>query len=113
MNDMNKLQKQVYVDNSQKNSIDTYFNPISHYLFITPYLLDNTYISEFTNIRYIESMMNVIGTNIKGIWYETNKPFNLKNIEPNLFIKMCNMMITFYQDNFIERFFINNNLLLL
>ena len=65
-----------------------YFDPISHHLFITPYLLDQHYELEFTNIRYVDSLLNVISRNIKGIWFENNlNNFNLKDIEPLIFIK--------------------------
>jgi hypothetical protein len=110
-NNMTNIQKSCY-STFNEFKIENYFNPISHHLFITPYLMDNNYGFELNNIKYIESMMNVINKNINGIWYINNN-INLKKIDPVLFINLSNMMIKFYQDNFIDRFFIDNNKLLL
>jgi len=115
LNDMNNLQTQTHniLKNVLKdNNNDNYFNSISHHLFITPYII-TTPIFNNTNIKYIESMMNVIEKNITGIWLDIDNinNFNLKKIDPYKFINLCNMMIKFYQDNFIDRFFINNKLL--
>jgi hypothetical protein len=110
-NDMNKFQLNSL--NKLSCNKNNYFNPISHHLFITPYLLDKNYLLEFANIKYIESLLNVIGKNIKGIWFEhSGANFNLKHIDPILFINLCNMLIKFYQDNFIDRFFIDNSKLI-
>ncbi len=113
-NDMNLFQQKTLNKLLKSNLVkNDYFDPISHHLFITPYLLDQYYELEFTNIRYVESLLNVISKNIKGIWFESNlNNFNLKDIDPLVFIKLCNMLIKFYQNNFIERFFIDNNKLL-
>jgi hypothetical protein len=111
LNDMNNIQKKVY-DNYNMNGY-TYFNLISHHLFITPYINDNPVFNNL-NIKYIESMINVIEKNINGIWLDYNNVnnFNLKKINPHTFINLCNMMIKFYQDNYIDRFFIDNNKLI-
>ena len=47
-------------------------------------------------------------------WLDVNNinNFNLKKIEPYTFINLCNSLIKFYQDNYIDRFFINNNRLI-
>ncbi len=112
MNDIEKLQKQTY-NNLTKNINNTYFNPISHHLFITPYII-NTNVFNDLSIKYVESMWNVLDKNIKGLWLDINNinNFNLKTIDPYLFINLCNNMIKFYQDNFIDRFFTNYNKLL-
>ncbi len=114
-NDMNLFQKKTLNRLINSNLLkNEYFDPISHHLFITPYLLDKNYELEFTNIRYVQSLLNVISKNINGVWYENDlDSFNLKNIDPLLFIKICSMLIKFYQNNFIDRFFIDNNKLLL
>lgn len=114
-NDMNLFQTKTLTRLLNNNLVkNEYFDPISHHLFITPYLLDKQYELEFTNIRYVQSLLNVISKNIKGVWFEKNlDSFNLKDIDPLLFIKLCNMLIKFYQNNFIDRFFIDNNKLLL
>ncbi len=112
INNMNNLQKQI--NNLLKNfNTDTYFNNISHHLFITPYILDTKQFNNL-NIKYIESLMRVINTHINGCWLDLNNlnDFNLKKIEPNLFIKLCNSLIKLYQDNFINKLFIDNNKLL-
>ena len=116
LNDMTKFQNECYKNLTDiKNNINlkNYFNPISHHLFITPYLIESEYIKEFIDIKYINSMMNVISNKIKGIWFEKGKPFNLKNIDPIQFINICNNMIEFYQADFINKILINNNNLLL
>ncbi len=113
MNDMNILQKHTYETLKNFNN-DNYFNIISHHLFITPYFINTSITTNNFSIKYIESMCNVIEKNIKGIWLDLNNTsnFNLKKIEPNNFILLCNTIIKFYQDNFIERFFIKNDKLL-
>ncbi len=112
MNECNNLQKNTY-NRLKKFNINNYFNPISHHLFITPYIF-NTHILNELNIKYVESLWNVIDKNIKGLWLDINNinNFNLKTIDPYLFINLCNNMIKFYQDNFIDRFFTNYNKLL-
>ena len=117
LNDMNNLQKQTH--DILKNFLKTeeeYFNPISHHLFITPYIINIIETPNNLNIKHIESMKNVIDKQINGIWLDssTNSTignFNLKKIDPYIFINLCNNMIKFYQDNFIDKFFINNKLL--
>jgi hypothetical protein len=110
-NDMSIFQKKCATILSTFN-LDNYFNPISHHLFITPYLLDNMYSSIFQDITHIESMLNVINSIIDGIWYKPDKIFNLKNINPKQFIEICNEMILFYKNNFIDKLFIDNNKLI-
>jgi hypothetical protein len=113
-NDMKLFQQKTLNSLLKSNLIkDEYFDPVSHHLFITPYLLDQHYELKFTNIRYVESLLNVISKNIKGIWFENNLiSFNLKDIDPLIFIKLCSMLIKFYQNNFIDRFFIDNTKLI-
>ena len=118
LNDMNNLQKQTHdiLKNFLKNE-EAYFNPISHHLFITPYIINIIDTPNNLNIKHIESMKNVIDKQINGIWLDnTNNNticnFNLKKIDPYTFINLCNNMIKFYQDNFIDKFFINNKLIL-
>jgi hypothetical protein len=107
-----KLKEYVEEFNADNSNLDNYFNPISHHLFITPYLLDNMYSSIFQDITHIESMLNVINSIIDGIWYKPDKIFNLKNINPKQFIEICNEMILFYKNNFIDKLFIDNNKLI-
>ena len=112
VNNMSDLQTNCYntTINHSKNSI--YFNPISHHLFITPYLLDSNYIDSIKEIEHIDSLLNVISLNIPGIWYKENEPFVLKNIDPIQFIKLCNDMISMYQNIFMKNIFKNSNNLL-
>jgi hypothetical protein len=115
INDMNNIQDLCYKMIIKNNKIENYFNPISHHLFITPYLIDssndyNTYI----NIKHIDSLLNVIEYNMKGIWFKTESSinnFNLKNINPHTFINFTNIMIKFYQDTLINKLFINYKLI--
>jgi hypothetical protein len=112
MNDMINLQKQI--NNTLKSfNRENYFNPISHHLFITPHILDTKQFNNI-NIQHIESMMQVVNSKINGCWLDINNidDFNLKKIEPTMFISLCNSLIKFYQENFINKFFINNNKLI-
>jgi hypothetical protein len=108
-NDMNQIQAECYKSFSNKNP---YFNYISHHLFITPYLLEGNYLDCIKDIDYIESLLNVINTNIHGIWYKENVPFSLKKIDPIIFITLCNNMIKLYQDKIINIIFKNSSNLL-
>ena len=112
MNEMNNLQKETNAIIKTFNK-DVYFNPISHHLFITPYILDTKNLMNF-NMEHIESMMNIVNNKIKGCWLDFNKlnEFNLKKIDPIVFINLCNSLILFYQDNFINKLFIDNNKLI-
>ena len=117
MNDMNVLQKQTHellkTFNTNIDYKDNYFTYLSHHLFITPYIFD-TSLFKSLGIKYLDSMFNVIGTNIDGVWLDINNlnNFNLKKIDPHKFITLCNSMIKFYQDNYVDRFFnINSKLL--
>ena len=109
---MNSLQKNTN-DTLKKFNNNIYFNSISHHLFITPYILDSNHFNNL-NIKYIESLMNFVSKNIDGCWLDINNinNFNLKKIDPYVFINLCNTLIKFYQDNFIDRFFIDNTKLL-
>jgi hypothetical protein len=101
-NDMNGIQSECFNTFSQKTP---YFNFISHHLFITPYLLESNYMDSIKDVKYIESLLNVINSNIPGIWYKENEQFSLKKIDPYIFITMCNNMIKLYQDKFIDTIF--------
>jgi hypothetical protein len=56
----------------------------------------------------------VIDKNIDGLWLDINnlQNFNLKKIDPYKFIILCNSMIKFYQDNYVDRFLSDGKLLL-
>ena len=116
MHDMNNLQKQTHelLKNFEKNNNneDCYFTSLSHHLFITPYIFE-TPIFNNLGIKHIDSMWNVIDKNIDGLWLDINnlKTFNLKKIDPHKFITLCNSMIKFYQDNYVDRFFNSNKLI--
>ena len=123
MNNMTDIINKTHniIINTLNKTKKTYFNPISHHIFITPYIYDNMlfktnkkvnyYGIKPNNIKYIDSLLNVVETCIPGIWYK-NESFNLRDIDPNKFINITNNMIDFYQNNFIDRFFINNNMLI-
>jgi hypothetical protein len=112
LNDMNNLQKKTN-DILKNLNNEIYFNSVSHHLFITPYILDSSHFNNL-NLKYIDSLMNVVSNKINGIWLDYNNvdTFNLKKIDPYKYINICNELIKFYQDNFIDRFFIDNNRLL-
>jgi hypothetical protein len=119
MNDMNSLQKQThellktFENNDNNDNLDSYFTVLSHHLFITPYIFDTPLFNNL-GIKYIDSLFNVIDKNIDGLWLDINnlQNFNLKKIDPYKFIILCNSMIKFYQDNYVDRFLSDGKLLL-
>ena len=78
-----------------------YFNPLSHHIFITPYILE--YHIDGIEMRHLEIMLNMIEKEIIGIWYRENSAFNLKNIDPMKFIHISNNLISFYKNYYMER----------
>ena len=107
LNNMNNIQINCYniIKNQIKNCTNInlhYFNPISHHLFITPYLLESNYSDSIKEIDHVDILLNIIGTNINGIWYKENEKFILKNINPNAFIVLCNNLIYLYHDTIIK-----------
>ena len=105
-NDMNKLHQECIL--KMKEPCE-YFNPISHHFFITPYLLEKTYIDSMIEIKHIESFINIINTKIPGIWYKEGELFILKDIDPLVFIKLSNDLIKLYQDPIMTKIFKNCN----
>ena len=102
MNNMSNLQKDTF--NILKSfDKDKYFNPISHHLFITPYILETKNLMNF-NLQHINSMMQLVNSKINGCWLDLNNinSFNLKKIDPIEFINLSNSLIKFYQDNIIN-----------
>lgn len=85
-------------------SAENYFNPISHHLFITPYLLESNYIDSI-KVEHVKSLLNIVNSHIPGIWYTTDNSFILKKIDPYKFTKLCNDLIKMYQDTFINKIF--------
>jgi hypothetical protein len=103
-NNMNNIQSSCYKTCFNKTP---YFDLISHHLFITPYLLESSYIDSI-DIKHIESLLNIINYTIPGIWYKDGEPFILKKIDPLIFIELYTKMIQLYQNNFINNFFKNS-----
>jgi hypothetical protein len=62
---MNIYQKNTFdiLKGFNKITDNNYFNSISHHLFITPFIMDLSIFNNL-NIKYIESMINVIEKNI-------------------------------------------------
>ena len=85
-----------------KTPITEYFNPLSHHIFITPYILE--YNIDGIEMRHLEIMLNMIEKEIKYIWYRENRVFNLKNIDPGKFIHISNHLICFYKDYYLVKF---------
>jgi hypothetical protein len=88
--------------NILKTPITEYFNPLSHHIFITPYILE--YHIDGIESRHLEIMLNIIEKEIKGIWYKENSVFNLKNIDPRKFIHISNRLIYFYKNYYLITF---------
>ncbi len=88
--------------NILKTPVTEYFNPLSHHILITPYILE--YHIDGIEMRHLEIMLNMIEKEINGIWYKENVFFNLKNIDPKKFIHISNHLINFYKNYYIERF---------
>jgi hypothetical protein len=93
--------------NILKTPVTEYFNPLSHHIFITPYILEY-YIEGIENV-HLEIMLNMIEKEINGIWYKENSFFNLKNINPEKFISISNRLICFYKKYYIEKFNCNHS----
>ena len=87
-----------------------YFNPLSHHIFITPYILE--YHIDGIEMRHLEIMLNMIEKEIKGIWYKENVFFNLKNIDPKKFIHISNSLICFYKNYYLVKFNLQFHLIL-
>ncbi len=82
--------------------VTEYFNPLSHHIFITPYILE--YYIEGIDMIHLEIMLNIIEKEINGIWYKENCVFNLKNINPQKFIYISNRLIYFYKNYYLKKF---------
>ena len=103
LNDMKSLQTSWIRENTPIAK-ELYFNEISHHLFITPYLIDSIYLKQIHYLDNIESILNVLDYLIEGIWYKDDKHFNLRDINPLLFIKTCNNIIELYQTKMMKDF---------
>ena len=108
-NNVNDMMESCY---NKSKTTEKYFNPISHHLFITPYLLESKYLDSIKNIEYINSLLNVVSTNIPGIWYVENETFILKKFDPIEIITLSNSMIRLYQDKIINNIFKSSDNLL-
>jgi hypothetical protein len=96
-NNMNDIMGLCY-NKIIKYSKDFYFNPISHHLFITPYIL--AYEQHNVDIKHFESLMTTMNKMIEGVWYMDGHKFILKNIDPIKFINISNLMIKLYKDQY-------------
>lgn len=99
-NNMSKLINECYI--ILNTPVTEYFNPISHHIFITPYILE--YHVDGIEMRHLETLLNMIEVKINGIWYKENKFFNLKTINPSEFIVFSNNLIKFYKHFYNEKF---------
>lgn len=106
-NDMYEVNNNILTKLKKKDNV--YFDYITHHLFITPYLLDNLYISKIGTFENIDSLINITNNIMKNIWYsdKDNNNFELKNIDPDYFIQNCNAIIKLLQSDLIK--YINNN----
>lgn len=112
-NDMNDFQESLLC-RIKENNIKKYFCPISHHLFITPYLIDSIYIDEVKYLSNIKEILILIKNQIDNIWFEdNNENFNLKDINPITFIEVCDNAIRFYKSKFVLSLITNNQKLLL
>ena len=107
-NNMYEITKDIYTVLNNTNDI-IYFDFITHHLFITPYLLDNLFITKIGDIDNIESLINITKNIMKNVWFNENSEneFELKNIDPDFFIKNCNSIIKLLKSNIVK--YINNN----
>lgn len=112
-NDMNDFQIKI-ISKLKQNKTKKYFCPISHHLFITPYLIDSIYIDEVKYLSNIKEILTLIKNQIDNIWFEEdNNYFNLKDINPMTFIEVCDNAIRFYKSKFVLSLISNNQKLLL
>lgn len=99
-NNMNTIIQNCY--NILKTPVTEYFNPLSHHIFITPYILE--YHIDGIEMYHLEIMLNMIENEINGIWYRENYFFNLKKIDPKTFIHISNNLIYFYKYYYLMKF---------
>lgn len=107
-NNMYEITKNIYT--TFKNNDDIiYFDFITHHLFITPYLLDNLFITKIGELENVESLINITNNIMKNVWFneDSEKTFELKNIDPDFFIKNCNSIINLLKSDIAK--YINNN----
>ncbi len=97
------------IERMASNSSERYFNPLTHHIFITPYILE--YDVDEIEKTHLEIVLNIMEGKIKGIYYRDNKYFNLKNINPKEYIYNANMLLDFYKNFYIK--FHRNKILLL
>ena len=111
-NDMIIFQKNIY--NKLKVKSDIYFDELSHYFFITPYLLDSIYIKELNNIKYISNILNIIEYQINNIWYkESNKDkFILRNIDAREYLNIYYKINSLFKSKFINNIYFNTTSLI-
>lgn len=107
-NNMYEVTKDIYTKIKNINDIE-YFDFVTHHLFITPYLLDNLFIKKIGELDNVESFINITNNMMKNIWFNegSEKNFELKNIEPEIFIKNCNSIIKLLKSDIAK--YINNN----
>lgn len=101
------LNNNKYIKFNPIEKIEPYFNQHTHLLFITPYLLNSSYIKHFNNIKHIKKILEIIQYNIKNIW-------DLDNIycEPNKYLFYANKLIMLFNNYNIENLY-NSKLLLI
>ena len=109
---MDLLQKEWIDEVENKKNKDYIFTPISHYLLITPYLLNSEYLKKINNIPNLENILNVINYSIKGIWYKEGEDFKLKNIDPIKYLDICNRIMLFYNTVFAKKIIQSQNKLI-
>lgn len=102
------LKNNDYYSVNKKKYSRIYFNEDSHYLFITPYLINNTsYINENNFYQNIMNIMNYYIKNIFGL-----NEVNLRDINPDIFLNNINQLLKLYQEDNIKRLYSKNLLLL-
>jgi hypothetical protein len=104
---MYDITKELYLSLNNNNNI--YFDFITHHLFITPYLLDNLFIKKIDELENVDSLINITKNIMKSVWFneDSKNNFELKNINPEFFIKNCNSIINLLKSDIVK--YINNN----
>lgn len=105
------LKNNNYYSVKKKNYSKIYFTEYTHYLFITPYLIDNSnYINSLDYIgndnNFLPNIMNIMNHYIKNVF--GIDVINLRNIDPDTFLNNINQLLKIFQENNIKRLYCKN-----
>ena len=86
-----------------------YFNSKTHYLLITPYLIDNLNFLDESD-KYTLNIMNIMNNHIDNI-FGINK-INLRDINPEVYLNNINQLLNLFKIDNIKLLYLKKNILL-